>query len=62
MNDEIIVRVMTRGEIDLALEWAAGEGWNPGLHDAASFPGNFGILLVCRVHLWVAFAIHKVDA
>ncbi len=37
MNDEIIVRVMTRGEVDLALEWAAGEGWNPGLHDANSF-------------------------
>lgn len=37
MNDEIIVRVMTRGEVDLALEWAAGEGWNPGLRDADSF-------------------------
>lgn len=37
MNDEIIVRVMTRGEVDLAIDWAAGEGWNPGLHDADSF-------------------------
>jgi ribosomal protein S18 acetylase RimI-like enzyme len=37
MPDEIIVRVMTRGEIELALEWAASEGWNPGLHDAESF-------------------------
>ncbi len=28
------IRTMTREEIDLAVEWAALEGWNPGLHDA----------------------------
>jgi ribosomal protein S18 acetylase RimI-like enzyme len=32
-----IVRNMTRTELDLAVEWAAAEGWNPGLHDADSF-------------------------
>lgn len=32
-----IVRAMTRGEIGLAVDWAAAEGWNPGLHDADSF-------------------------
>jgi ribosomal protein S18 acetylase RimI-like enzyme len=31
------VRRMTRADVDLALEWAAVEGWNPGLHDAQSF-------------------------
>ena len=31
------IRPMTRGEIDLAVEWAAAEGWNPGLHDADPF-------------------------
>jgi len=31
------IRPMTRPEIDLAVEWAAAEGWNPGLHDAGSF-------------------------
>lgn len=31
------VRRMTRGEAGLAREWAAAEGWNPGLHDAACF-------------------------
>lgn len=31
------IRPMTRPEIDLAVEWAAAEGWNPGLHDAESF-------------------------
>jgi ribosomal protein S18 acetylase RimI-like enzyme len=28
---------MTEGDLALALEWAAEEGWNPGLHDARSF-------------------------
>jgi hypothetical protein len=36
---------MTRAEIDLGIDWAAAEGWNPGLHDAESFyaadPGGF---------------------
>lgn len=31
------IRTMTRTEIDLAVEWAAAEGWNPGLHDADCF-------------------------
>jgi hypothetical protein len=28
---------MSRGEIDIAVDWAASEGWNPGLYDADSF-------------------------
>ena len=28
------IKVMNRAEVDLAVEWAAVEGWNPGLHDA----------------------------
>lgn len=28
---------MTRDEVKLAIEWAAREGWNPGLHDADYF-------------------------
>jgi hypothetical protein len=31
------IRPMTRPELDLGIEWAAQEGWNPGLHDADSF-------------------------
>ena len=31
------IRSMTRDEVDLAIAWAAGEGWNPGCHDAACF-------------------------
>ncbi|ESA33326.1 n-acetyltransferase gcn5 [Leptolyngbya sp. Heron Island J] len=28
---------MTRGELDIAVDWAAAEGWNPGLYDADCF-------------------------
>jgi GNAT superfamily N-acetyltransferase len=31
------IRPMTRAELDLGIEWAAQEGWNPGLHDADTF-------------------------
>ena len=31
----LAIRTMTLPEIGLALEWAAAEGWNPGLADAA---------------------------
>ncbi|MFN8882613.1 MAG: GNAT family N-acetyltransferase [Alphaproteobacteria bacterium] len=33
----LAIRSMTPGEIGLALDWAAVEGWNPGLADAACF-------------------------
>ena len=28
---------MNRDELDVAVEWAAKEGWNPGLNDAQVF-------------------------
>lgn len=31
------VRTATRAELDLMVDWAAAEGWNPGQHDADSF-------------------------
>ncbi len=31
------IRVMARAELDLAADWAAQEGWNPGLDDARAF-------------------------
>ncbi|HKP65271.1 MAG TPA: GNAT family N-acetyltransferase [Casimicrobiaceae bacterium] len=33
----LIIRTMTRDDIDTAIEWAAREGWNPGLDDAECF-------------------------
>src|SRR5262249_38579128 len=44
MND-LRIRTMRPGEISIAVDWAAAEGWNPGLADAACFatvdPGGF---------------------
>ena len=44
MND-LRIRSMRPDEISIAVDWAAAEGWNPGLADAACFstvdPGGF---------------------
>ena len=37
MNTELVIRGMRRAEVDVLIDWAAREGWNPGLHDAAIF-------------------------
>jgi hypothetical protein len=41
---------MTGDEFDNELDWAAEEGWNPGLYDGNSFcetdPGGFLIALI----------------
>ncbi|NEQ45042.1 MAG: GNAT family N-acetyltransferase [Leptolyngbya sp. SIOISBB] len=31
------IKPMTREDLAVAIDWAAAEGWNPGLHDAACF-------------------------
>ena len=36
--DALTIRTMRPDEISLAVDWAAAEGWNPGLADAACFP------------------------
>ncbi|KQC16034.1 MAG: GNAT family N-acetyltransferase [Methanothrix sp.] len=37
MGDEYTIRRMRRDEVELAIDWAAVEGWNPGLNDADCF-------------------------
>ena len=37
MTRDIIFRSLTSSEVATAIEWAATEGWNPGLHDAEIF-------------------------
>jgi GNAT superfamily N-acetyltransferase len=34
---ELIIRTATRIEVELMLDWAAAEGWNPGHNDAEPF-------------------------
>ena len=36
-KDGYAVREMTRTEVDLAIDFANKEGWNPGIHDAETF-------------------------
>lgn len=40
MAGDLTIRAMTRSEVDDLVGWAAGEGWNPGLHDADIFWAN----------------------
>ena len=44
-SGDFIIRTMTADDVNLAIEWAAKEGWNPGMHDAHCFraadPGGF---------------------
>lgn len=35
--DGLVIAVMTEDEVHLAVDWAAREGWNPGLADAGAF-------------------------
>ncbi|NTU58665.1 MAG: GNAT family N-acetyltransferase [Chlorobiaceae bacterium] len=49
-NLDYTIRTMTRQEVDIAIAWAANEGWNPGLEDAECFyradPEGFLIALL----------------
>ncbi len=46
-SGDLLIRSMRGDEIPLAIEWAAAEGWNPGLGDAACFaiPDPKGFLI-----------------
>ncbi len=37
IGDELRIRAMTRDELDVLVDWAAEEGWNPGRDDADVF-------------------------
>lgn len=37
MSSKLFIRNMTRLEVNELVDWAAREGWNPGLHDAELF-------------------------
>ena len=53
MNSAFAVREMRPGELELALEWARQEGWNPGLDDALAFhdadPSGFFVGVLGRL-------------
>ncbi|MDQ0503844.1 GNAT family N-acetyltransferase [Xanthobacter agilis] len=37
MSEDLPIRPLSAAEVEMAVEWAAREGWNPGLADAAAF-------------------------
>ena len=37
ISPELVIRNTSEHELNLALEWAAAEGWNPGLDDTKCF-------------------------
>jgi hypothetical protein len=37
VKNQYVIRQMTKSDLDLAISWAASEGWNPGLHDRDAF-------------------------
>ncbi|MCB9481654.1 MAG: GNAT family N-acetyltransferase [Desulfobacteraceae bacterium] len=49
-NNNFSIKTMDKKQLDIAVEWAAGEGWNPGLHDSDCYykadPKGFLIGLV----------------
>ena len=36
-ESSLVIRPMTESEVELAVDWAAEEGWNPGLYDGRCF-------------------------
>ena len=64
-NKRYQIRSMTRPEIDWAIDWAAAEGWNPGLHDADAFyaadPGGFLVGLLDGVPVATLSAVRYGD-
>lgn len=55
------IRQMLRHELDMVLNWAADEGWNPGVHDGDCFhaadPGGFLVGLIDREPVASIFAV-----
>jgi RimJ/RimL family protein N-acetyltransferase len=37
VENGFVIRQMAKDDVELAVNWAAQEGWNPGLNDAACF-------------------------
>ena len=37
MADELFIRHLEVADVHVALDWAAAEGWNPGVHDGDAF-------------------------
>ena len=65
MSEDVEFRNLDRSEVELMLDWAADEGWNPGLHDGSAFfdtdPGGF-LGLFLDGELVVTVSVVRYDA
>lgn len=65
-ESEYSIRIMNREEINLAIAWAALEGWNPGLYDADCFyaadPDGFWVGLLDNEPISVLSAVKYGDS
>jgi ribosomal protein S18 acetylase RimI-like enzyme len=65
-RDDFVIRSMTRPEVNIAIGWAAEEGWNPGFHDADAFyaadPGGFLVGLLGGVPVATISAVKYGDS
>lgn len=65
MKHPMTIRTMSRDDLGMAIDWAAQEGWNPGLEDAAAFwaadPGGFLIGELDRQAVAVISAVRYGD-
>lgn len=61
MTREFTIRKMAENEVDIVIEWARQEGWNPGLHDAYCFykadPNGFFLGLLDGVPIAAGSAV-----
>jgi len=51
-NENFTIKAMTQEEVGVAVDWAAKEGWNPGLHDGDCYysADPNGFLVGCLDH------------
>ena len=49
-DPHLTIRTMSPADLEMSLDWAAAEGWNPGLHDAECFRAADpnGFLMLCE--------------
>ena len=51
MSNDLVIRNMTRPEVDELVGWAAREGWNPGLHDAELFWSTASVSCLAQIQI-----------
>ena len=66
IDNHFTIRIANREEVNIAIEWAVKEGWNPGIHDADYYylaaPNGFLIGFLGNEPIATIFAIKYGDS